>query len=41
VATRYQEIAGANHFTVVDPLSDPASAMTRRVVQLAEMVAAR
>jgi arylformamidase len=41
VATRYEEIAGANHFTVVDALSDPASAMTRRVVQLVEMVAAR
>jgi arylformamidase len=40
VATRYQEIAGANHFTVVDPLSDPDSAMTRRVVQLAQMVSA-
>jgi arylformamidase len=40
VATRYEEIAGANHFTVVDPLGDPGSAMTRRVVQLAEMVAA-
>jgi arylformamidase len=40
VATRYQEIAGANHFTVVDPLRDPGSAMTQRVVQLAEMVSA-
>src|SRR5882672_1155093 len=30
VATRYQEIAGTNHFTVVDPLSDADSAMTRR-----------
>ena len=40
VATRYEEIAGANHFTVVDPLGDADSAMTRRVVQLAEMVAA-
>ena len=40
VATRYEEIAGANHFTVIDPLGDPDSAMTRRVVQLAEMVAA-
>jgi len=39
VATRYQEIAGANHFTAVDPLRDPNSAMTKRVVQLAEMVA--
>ena len=36
VATRYQEIAGANHFTAVDPLGDPASAMTRRVVELAQ-----
>jgi arylformamidase len=36
VATRYQEIAGANHFTVVDPLSNPASAMTRRVAELAQ-----
>ena len=41
VATRYEEIAGAaNHFTVVDALSDADSAMTRRVVQLAEMVSA-
>jgi arylformamidase len=39
VATRYEAIAGADHFTVVDPLSDPGSAMTQRVVQLAEMVA--
>ena len=39
VATRYEEIVGANHFTVVDPLADPESAMTKRVVQLAEMVA--
>ena len=37
VETRYEEIAGANHFTVVDPLSDPASAMTRRVVALAQL----
>ena len=33
--TRYEEIAGANHFTVLDPLTDPNSAMTRRVVELA------
>ena len=36
--TRYEEIAGANHFTVVDPLADPASAMTKRVVELAKQV---
>lgn len=40
VATRYEEIPGANHFTAVDPLSDPDSKMTRRVVELAKMVKA-
>ena len=40
VATRYEEIPGANHFTVVDPLGDPTSKTTKRVVQLAQMVAA-
>jgi arylformamidase len=40
VATRYEEIAGMNHFTVVDALREADSAMTRRVVQLAEMVSA-
>jgi arylformamidase len=38
--TRYEEIAGANHFTVLDPLSDPNSAMTKRAVDLAKQVAA-
>jgi arylformamidase len=36
--TRYEEIAGTNHFTVVDPLGDPASAMTARVAELAKSV---
>ena len=36
--TRYEEIAGANHFTVVDPLTDPNSAMTARVAALANSV---
>jgi len=27
--------AGANHFTVIDPLSDPNSAMTARCAELA------
>jgi arylformamidase len=40
VQTRYEEIAGANHFTVLDPLNDPDSAMTRRVVELARQVQA-
>ena len=35
VETRYEEIPGANHFTVVDPLSDPGSAMTARCAALA------
>jgi arylformamidase len=36
--TRYEEIAGANHFTVVDPLTDANSAMTARVAALANSV---
>jgi arylformamidase len=40
VQTRYEEIAGTNHFTVVDPLSDASSAMTQRVADLAYGVSA-
>jgi len=40
VDTRYEELPGANHFTVVDPLEDADSAMTKRVVELAKQVAA-
>ena len=36
--TRYEEFAGANHFTVIDALADPQSAMTARVVQLAQQI---
>jgi len=36
--TRYEEIAGANHFTAIDPLADATSAMTRRVSDLAHRV---
>jgi arylformamidase len=32
--TRYEEIAGANHFTAIAPLADPASAMTTRMAEL-------
>jgi len=35
VDARYEEIAGANHFTVLDPLADAASAMTARCAALA------
>jgi arylformamidase len=34
--TRYQEIPRTNHFTVVDPLGDPDSDMTARVVEMAK-----
>ncbi len=33
--SRYEEIAGTNHFTVLDPLSDPQSAMVQRLAALA------
>jgi arylformamidase len=39
-ATRYEAIAGKNHFTVVDALTDADSAMTKRVAELARKVAA-
>ncbi len=35
VRTRYEEIAGANHFTVVHGLTDSRNAMTRRLAELA------
>ncbi len=34
LATRYEALPGANHFTVVLPLADPDSAMTGRLVEL-------
>lgn len=37
-ATRFEMVPGANHFTVVEPLADPASQMTARAVKLAERV---
>ncbi len=36
---RYEEVPGANHFTVIDPLSDGNSAMAQRVAELAREVA--
>jgi arylformamidase len=38
VQTRYEEVAGMNHFTVIDALADPASAMVARVSELALQV---
>jgi arylformamidase len=34
VTTRHEEIAGKNHFTVCDALSDPNSAMVRRLTEM-------
>jgi arylformamidase len=34
VKTRYVEVSGANHFTVLDPLAEPKSSMTARLVEL-------
>jgi arylformamidase len=36
--TRYEEIPGTNHFTVIDALTDPQSAMTARVAGLAQQI---
>jgi len=36
--TRYEAIPGMNHFTVCDPMADPDSAMTKRLVELAKRV---
>ena len=34
--TRYEEITGANHFTVIAPLTDPHSPMCERIKQLVD-----
>jgi arylformamidase len=36
VRTRYEEIPGANHFNILDPMTDPDSAMVMRIAALAE-----
>jgi arylformamidase len=38
VETRYEAIPGANHFTIIDALSDASSAMTKRVAEMAKQV---
>jgi arylformamidase len=35
--TRYQELPG-NHFTAIDPLADPSSAMVARIAELTQQV---
>jgi arylformamidase len=36
IATRYETLPGANHFTAIAPLADPHSPMTLRIRQLAQ-----
>jgi arylformamidase len=36
VSTRFEEVTGANHFTIIAPLADPDSAMVARLVELAK-----
>lgn len=36
VDTRFEALAGLNHFTVLDPLADPGSPLVRRIVELAK-----
>jgi arylformamidase len=36
--TRYEAVPGKNHFTVIEPLADPASSMVARVAELARRV---
>jgi arylformamidase len=36
VETRYEAVPGLNHFTICDPMTDPGSAMTKRLVELAK-----
>ena len=38
VKTRYEELAGKNHFTVIEALADPQSAMVGRLAELAALV---
>lgn len=39
VETRFEALPGLNHFTVLDPLFDPDSAMVQRIVALARPIA--
>jgi arylformamidase len=41
VVTRYEAPPGANHFTVIEPLADPASPMVERLVALTASSATR
>jgi arylformamidase len=34
VTTRFEALTGVNHFTILDPLTDPNSAMVKRLLEL-------
>jgi arylformamidase len=36
VETRYEAVPGLNHFTICDPMTEPNSALTKRMVELAK-----
>lgn len=36
--TRYEEVAGTNHFTVIAPLADPQSSMVTRLVEIVQTI---
>ena len=36
--TRYHEVGGANHFTILDAMSDPQSLMVGRIAELARQL---
>jgi len=36
IAARYHAVPGANHFTVIDPLTEPGSSLTARLVELSQ-----
>jgi arylformamidase len=38
--TRYEAVPGKHHFTVIEPLADPGSAMVQRAVELSRRVSA-
>lgn len=38
IETRFEIVPGANHFTVIEPLADPESAMVRRLMELSKRV---
>ena len=41
VETRFEALPGLNHFTVLDPLADPDSALVKRIVELARAFSTR